>query len=83
MSEFIIIQISAKMYSGFKYKIPKEIYKHMTIDEVIKEVKIYMKNFFNNYDLYILKDGVDSLELHFHDNIPFDQDIIYLCDDDH
>jgi hypothetical protein len=82
-SNFIIIKISAEMYSGFTYKIPKAIFNIMTPKEIIKETKTYMKNFFQTHDLYLLKDGVDALELHFHDDIPFDGDLIYLCDHCH
>ena len=84
MSEdFITIQISAKIYAGFQYKIPKEIINNMTAEEIIKEVKVYMKNFFTNpHDLYLLREGIDKLELHIHDNIPYNT-IIYLCDHCH
>jgi hypothetical protein len=85
MSEdFITIQISAKIYAGFQYKIPKEIINNMTSEEIIKEVKIHMKNFFTNpYDLYLLREGIDKLELHIHDDIPYNRPIIYLCDHCH
>ena len=85
MSEYFInIQISAKIYAGFQYKIPKEIINNMTSEEIIKEVKIHMKNFFTNpYDLYLLREGIDKLELHIHDDIPYNRPIIYLCDSTH
>jgi uncharacterized membrane protein YkgB len=83
--DFITIQISAKIYSGFQYKIPKDIINKMTEEEIIIETKTYMKNFFNNNNLYSLKDGIDALKLHFHDTIPIEDDItiIYLCDHCH
>ena len=83
--DFITIQISAKIYSGFQYKIPKDIINKMSEEEIIVETKTYMKNFFNNNNLYILKDGIDTLQLHFHDTIPIKDDItiIYLCDHCH
>lgn len=83
MSEFVTLQISAKIYCGFQYKIHREIISKMTIDEIINEFKIYMKNFFEIHNLYILKDGIDPLILHIHDDIPFTNDIVYLCDHKH
>jgi hypothetical protein len=78
--ETIIFQISAPIYSGFQYKIPKSNVEFMTSDEIIKEIKIYMKNFFESYNLYILHQGIDNLQLHIHENITIDKDIIYVCD---
>ena len=82
--DFITIKISTKVYAGFTYKIPKEIFIQMNTEEIIKEVKTYMKNFFTNpHDLFLLREGVDKLELHSHDDIPYNRPIIYLCDNDH
>ena len=81
---FITMHVSAKLYSGFQYKIPKVIINQMSSDEIIQEVKVYMKNFFTTpQDLFLLRDGVDTLELHIHDDIPFNKPIIYLCDHCH
>jgi len=82
-SKFITVQISAKIYAGFQYKIPKDVIKNMTSEEIVLHTKKYMKNFFETYNLYLLKNGVDELELHFHDDIPYNRDIIYLCDATH
>jgi hypothetical protein len=82
--DFITIKISTKIYTGFSYKIPKEIFMQMNTEEIIKEVKMYMKNFFTTpHDLYFLREGVDKLELHMHDDIPYNRPIIYLCDSTH
>jgi hypothetical protein len=82
--EFITIQISAQTYAGFQYKIPKDIINSMTTDEIIKETKDYMKKFFKDHNLYLLEQGVNNMgELHFHDDIPFNRNIIYLCDHCH
>ena len=81
--KFMTIQLSAKIYAGFQYKIPKDVIKNMTSEEIILHTKKYMKNFFETYNLYLLKNGVDDLELHFHDDIPYNRDIIYLCDSTH
>ena len=56
----------------------------MTHEEIINQIKINMKKFFSNpHDLYILKDGVDKLKLHIHDEIKDTNNIIYLCDHCH
>ncbi len=78
--ENIIFQISAPIYSGFQYIIPKSNVQFMTSDEIIKEIKIYMRNLFQSYNLYVLKDGIDNLNLHIHEDISIDKNIIYVCD---
>ena len=56
----------------------------MTVDDIINEVKTYMSNVFESYNLYLLKEEIKQLELHIHDNLPFiSDDIIYLCDHKH
>ena len=80
MSDFITIQISAKIYSGYQYKIPKELYPKYSEEEIINEVKIGMKNFFNSHNLYLLSEDIDTLKLHFHDKNTHPDNIIYLCD---
>ncbi len=82
-SENIILQISAPIYSGFQYKIPKSCILYMTPNEIIQEIKIYMKNFFKSYNLYILEEGIDNLNLHIHDDISIEKDIIYICNHCH
>jgi hypothetical protein len=80
----ITIKILAKPYNGFEYKISKKNFHKMSNFEIIEDVKIHMKKFFTNpYDLAILRDGVDKLDLHLHDDIPYNRPIIYLCDDTH
>ena len=78
--EFTTIQISAKIYSGYQYKIPKLMLQTMSQEDVIAEVKTHMKNFFRFNNLYILENGVESMNLHFHEDLTSDKDIIYLCD---
>ena len=55
MNAFVTLQISTKTFSGFTYKIPSEIVNIMTVDYIIDEVKTYMVNIFDSYDLYLLK----------------------------
>lgn len=39
-----------------------------------------MKLFFKNHNLLVLSDGIDLLNLHFHDDLNIKSDIYYLCD---
>ena len=79
--EYTIVQISAKIYAGFQYKIPTDVIKNMKEEEIIQEIKTYMKNFFNTHNLWLLSEGLDKIELHIHDT-PYDK-IIYVCDHNH
>lgn len=82
--DFIIIKITAKIYHGFQHKIERSRFYSMSFEEVISEMKGLMKSFFHEHNLYSLEKGVDSLKLsHFHDDIPYNRPILYLCDDDH
>lgn len=81
--EYITIKINAKIYKGFQHKMKREIYNALSLKEVIYVMKNIMKSFFKEHNLCSLEKGVDELELHFHDDIPFNRPIIYLCDDDH
>jgi hypothetical protein len=84
IDEFITVKIRARPYNGFEYKIPKDNFSRMSSVEIIQEVKTYMKNFFTNpHNLPFLREGVDKLDLHFHDDIPYNRPIVYLCDDSH
>ena len=46
-------------------------------------MKNIMKSFFYKHNLFSLEKGVDELDLHFHDDIPYNRPIVYLCDDNH
>ena len=84
MSDFITIQVSAKTYSGFRHLISKDVIRNMSEKDIIDGVKNEMKRFFSSpHDLYLLKSGIDDLQLHLHDQMPFENDIIYLCDHCH
>lgn len=83
VDEYITIKINASIYKGFQHKMKREIYNALSLKEVIYVIKIIMKSFFHENNLYSLEKGVDELELHFHDDIPYNRPIIYLCDDDH
>ena len=82
-NDFIIIEISAKIYAGFQYKISKNTLKNMKTSDIIDKVKIYMINFFKTHNLYLLQEGVDNMKLHFHTDILFNKNIVYLCDHCH
>ena len=80
MIKFIIFQISSEIYSGFQYKIPYDICKNMSNEDIIKEIKTNMKHFFTfPHDFYLLRNGIDNLQLHIHDDRPFNIDeIVYV-----
>ena len=81
--EYITIQIDAGIYKGFQHKMKLVIYRALSSQEVVYVIKNIMKSFFNQHNLYLLEKGVDELKLHFHDDIPHNRPIIYLCDDEH
>ncbi len=80
--KYTTVQISAKLYAGFQYKIPTDVIKNMKEEDIIQETKTYMKNFFNSHNLYLLSEKIDNLELHCHDT-EYDKKVIYLCDHCH
>jgi len=79
MSDLVTIQISSKIYWGFNIKIKRKLLKKMTCEEIINYTKIQMKDFFNIHNLLELKEGVDVLNLHIHEDLN-DLNVIYLCD---
>ena len=81
--EYITIKIDAGIYKGFQHKMRLEIYRQLSPQEVVYVMKNIMKSFFKEHNLYSLEKGVDELKLHFHDDIPYNRPIIYLCDDEH
>jgi hypothetical protein len=79
MIEYTKIQISAKLYWGFNIEIPNNRLITMTKDEIVDEIKSFMKTFFELYNLEELKNGIDLLNLHIHDDIIIGQ-TIYVCE---
>ena len=80
--DFITFQISSDIFGGYQYKIPKMNIKMMTNDEIIAEVKISMRNFFESHNLLQLKDRIDKLQLHIHSDNS-EENIVYICNHDH
>jgi hypothetical protein len=82
MNENITIQVSAKIYWGFKHYIDKKRINFMTYEDIVRETKEKMKQFFEENNLLELKEGIDKLNLYIHDLTGelSDNDIIYLCD---
>ena len=76
---YFTIEISAKLFKGFQYKMSIEQFSKLGSQEVIFEVKNYMKKFFRSYNLYELSEKVDDLDLHMHDNL-YDPEVMILCD---
>ena len=82
-SDFLTIKLNCKFYNGFIYKIPKDIASSMNGMEIINEVKNYMSEFFACNNLTYLSENIKNIEFHVHDDIPYNRNIIYLCDDMH
>jgi hypothetical protein len=80
----ITIQVSARIYWGYKCQVPAYKVRKENEDMLIKYLKLNMSNFFKINDLTDLAEGVDKLELHLHlpenEDVP---DIIYACDHTH
>ncbi len=82
--EYITIKMNVKIYYGFQHKMKKNIFNSLSTEDVVYSMKTIMKSFFNKHNLFSLEKGVDEIgELHFHDDIPHNRPIVYLCDDDH
>jgi len=78
MEKYTKIQISAKTYWGFSIDIPDRRLINMNETEIIEEIKSLMKIFFSLYNLQDLKEGVDFLNLHIHQDIVPGR-TIYVC----
>ena len=78
--KILTIQVSAPIYWGFRYKVPIDYALSVVQTVLEKEIKDDMKRFFSLHNLEELKDGVDKLNLHFHQTISKDDDIVYICD---
>lgn len=78
-NQFITIQVSAKTYWGFQYKVPIIYAMNVSSEILVKELKTNMKNFFSTHNLQELKEGIDKLDLHIHHNIQQSDTIIYAC----
>jgi hypothetical protein len=78
-TEFITIQVSAPKYWGYKYKVPRVYALNVSKEVLIQELKIHMKNFFNANNLQELKEGIDTLNLHFDQDILPNHNVIYAC----
>ena len=81
--EFLTIKLSCEIYNGFTYKIPKNIASNMSGIDIVEEVKIYMSNFFNTHNLNYLSSHIKTVDFHIHDDIPYNRDILYMCDSSH
>jgi len=78
-TEFITIQVSAPKYWGYQYKIPRVYALNVSKEVLIQELKMNMKNFFNVHNLLELKDSIDTLKLHFHQDILPHNTLVYAC----
>ena len=80
VERFITLQVSAKIYWGFQYKVPLEYALNVTPESLAKETQTHMKNFFDTHNLQELKEGVDKLHLCIHGEINELDTIVYVCD---
>jgi len=76
--EYTKVQISAKIYWGFNIEIPNKRLITMSKQNIIDEMINFMKTFFDIHNLEELKEGVDNLNLHIHQEIVPGQ-TIYVC----
>ena len=79
MGDYTKIQVSAKTYWGFNIEIPNNKLALMTDIDIVEEIKKKMIAFFKKHNLEELKEGVNNLNLHIHDQISAGQ-TIYVCD---
>jgi hypothetical protein len=79
MTDFTKVQISAKIYWGFSVDFDNKRLKNMGKKDIINEIKLFMKSFFHIHNLEELKEGIDKLNLHIHQDIILGQ-TIYVCD---
>ena len=82
MGDYTKIQISAKTYWGFNIKIPNNKLALMTDNDIVEEIKKEMIAFFKIHNLEELKEGINNLNLHIHDQI-LTGSTIYVCDHGH
>lgn len=83
MTDNLLIKMNCKIYKGFMYEIPNEKVSKMSSMEIINEVKNYLSDFFKYNNLIYLSENIKNTEFHIHDDIPYNRNIIYLCDDTH
>ena len=72
------VQISAKTYWGFNTEFPNNRLVNMTKEEIVYEITSLMKIFFATHNLEELKEGIDILNWHIHQDIVPNQ-TIYVC----
>jgi len=73
-----ILQISSKIYWGFKIEVTRDFLIDTEINDIISYMKKQMKKFFKTHNLLELAEGIDELNLHVH-NFDIEDPIIYLC----
>lgn len=83
MIDNLLVKINCKIYKGFMYEIPNDKATKMSSMEIIDEVKNYMSDFFKYNNLVYLSENIKTVDFHIHDDIPYNRNIIYLCDDTH
>lgn len=80
-TNFVTLQISAPTYWGYNIKVLQQTLLNSSLEDIIHLLKSDMKIFFEEHNLMELKDGVDNLNLHIHQDIEPHHEIIYVCAD--
>lgn len=78
IEQYTKVQVSAKHYWGFNVDFPNSRLMRMSKDDIVRELVEIMKIFFESHNLLELKEGVDQLDWHIHQNIVPGQ-TIYVC----
>jgi len=69
MSTSTRIEVSAPQYAGFNYQISDDEIPFMIEEDIVSQTKAIMKSFFDYHNLHSLRDGIEDLHLHIHQNI--------------
>lgn len=72
------IEVSAPHYAGFNYQISDDDIRSMTEEDIVSQTKVIMKSFFDHHNLHSLRDGIEKLHFHIHQNIE-PGDTIWVC----
>ena len=83
MTNNLLIKMNCKIYKGFMYEIPSDKANKMSSMEIINEIKNYLSDFFKYNNFTYLSENIKNVDFHMHDDIPYNRNIIYLCDDTH
>lgn len=81
----MLFQLSAHLFWGFQVEIPDLAYMNSEAD-IITLVKENLKEYLLKGNLQVLAEMVDTLPLHFHENVftkKNQAEVVYICDHRH